>query len=106
MNIKPILFLLKSDFIDDKIHPSQKFYCPHCAMIEGVLNYYPNLRSSLDIRYVDFDKPRLEIIELLGEAHQSCPVLVIPDKSIYSESFSQFSHYRFTNDKMEIAIPC
>ena len=33
----------------------------------------------LDVRYVDFPRPRMEILSLIGEANQSCPVLVIAD---------------------------
>jgi hypothetical protein len=33
----------------------------------------------LDVRYVDFPRPRKEIVSLIGEANQSCPVLVIAD---------------------------
>lgn len=31
------------------------------------------------MRYVDFPRPRAEIIALIGEANQSCPVLILGD---------------------------
>lgn len=68
------LFLLKHDFPDG---PGQPFYCPECAQINGVLHYYPQLRHVLDVRYVDFPRPRPEVVALIGEANQSCPVLVL-----------------------------
>jgi hypothetical protein len=68
------LFLLKHDFPDG---PGQPFYCPECAQINGVLHYYPQLRHVLEVRYVDFPRPRPEVVALIGEANQSCPVLVL-----------------------------
>jgi len=72
------LFLLKPDFPDHHLAPAgQLYYCPSCAIVEGVLAYYPSLRQKLQITYVDFPRPRPEIVHLLGEANQGCPVLVL-----------------------------
>jgi hypothetical protein len=71
---RDILFLLKPDFADG---PGAPWYCPECAQIEGMLHYYPRLRHHLDIRYVDFPRPRREIVALVGEENQSCPVLIL-----------------------------
>jgi hypothetical protein len=71
---KDILFLLRHDFVDG---PEPRYYCPECSEVNGVLHYYPQLRHHLDVRYVDFARPRPEVIALLGEANQSCPVLVL-----------------------------
>lgn len=68
------LFLLKHDFADG---PGAPYYCPECAQLNGVLHYYPKLRHWLEVRYVDFPRPRADIIALIGEANQSCPVLVL-----------------------------
>ncbi len=68
------LFLLKEDFPDG---PGLPYYCPDCAQITGVLSYFPKLRHQLDIRYVDFQRPRQEIVKLLGESYQGCPVLIL-----------------------------
>jgi hypothetical protein len=104
--MKPILFLLKSDFVDVQLDRSQKFYCPHCAMIDGILHYYPHLKDCLDIRHVDFPRPRNEIIKLVGEENQDCPLLIISNESYNSplvDSFPVFKDFRFTNDKMKMA---
>lgn len=37
------------------------------------------LYLQLDIQYIDFKKPRKELVDLLGIEHQSCPVLVLDD---------------------------
>lgn len=71
---RDILFLLKEDFKDGDGAP---YYCPDCAQITGLLAYFPKLRHRLDIRYVDFAKPRQAIVELLTEQHQGCPVLIL-----------------------------
>ncbi|MBI5774123.1 MAG: DUF3088 domain-containing protein [Verrucomicrobia bacterium] len=73
-----ILFLLQHDFADG---PGAPYYCPECAQINGVLHYYPKLRHWLEVRYVDFPRPRADIIALIGEANQSCPVLVLAGRA-------------------------
>lgn len=80
---RPILFLLPPDFLDPE-EGEGPYVCPHCMAVEGLLSVYPVLRRSLDVRYVPFIRPRTEIIELLGEAHQSCPVLVLPVGAVSS----------------------
>lgn len=73
---RPILFLLP-EFVDPEegVGP---YVCPHCMAVEGLLSVYPRLRRELDIRYVPFIRPRTAIIDVIGEEHQSCPVLVMP----------------------------
>jgi len=73
---KLVLFLLKPGFYDKNDGP---FFCPDCATVEGFLHYVPDVGKKLDIRRVDFKKPRNEIIQLLGESHQGCPVLILDD---------------------------
>ena len=67
-NHKDHLFLLNPNFKDDnKGIKDQVYYCPFNAMLEGVLKYFPHLREELKITYVDFPRPRKQIIEILGE---------------------------------------
>lgn len=73
-----VLFLLRHDFEDG---PGAPYYCPECAEINGVLHYYPDLRHHVEVRYVDYRRPRAEVVALLGEANQSCPVLVLRDEA-------------------------
>jgi hypothetical protein len=73
---KHILFLLKPGF---KSENNAGYFCPDCAVVEGFLSYAPAVENQLDVRRVDFQRPRREIIELLGEANQGCPVLVLAD---------------------------
>lgn len=73
MKSRDKLFLLKADFLDK----GEKYYCPECAQLKGVLHFYPTLQEKLDVRYVDFPRPRPEVIAEVGEKNQSCPVLVL-----------------------------
>lgn len=77
---KDQLFLLRPVFRN----PSRgegHFHCPSCARVEGLLSFFPFLRDALTVHYVGFAKPRAEIVALLGEEHQSCPVLVLSDRA-------------------------
>lgn len=70
------LYLLKPHFMDTGKGP---FFCPGCAQMVGLLEFYPALKQQLEVRWLDFPRPRPELIELLGEENQSCPVLVLKD---------------------------
>jgi hypothetical protein len=73
-----ILFLLTPGFEDSaRDGDGKRYYCPDCAFLEGVLACCPDLRNRLDIRYVDYPRPRRPIVDLVGEAHQGCPNLVL-----------------------------
>jgi len=72
--MRDTLFLLKPDF---QAGGDQRYYCPHCAQREGVLAFYPRLRKEINVEYVDFPRPRLPIVELLGQDNQDAPVLVM-----------------------------
>jgi uncharacterized protein (DUF2249 family) len=76
--MKDILFLLPPEFPDPLAGPGF-FYCPDCAAVRGLLAYFPKLSEELDVRVVEFEKPRSQIMELLGQQHQGCPVIVIDD---------------------------
>jgi len=73
---KHILFLLKPNFYDGEEGP---FFCPHSAAMEGLLKYVPDLESKLEVRRIDFQRPRPEVIKLLGEENQGTPVLVLDE---------------------------
>jgi len=71
---KHILFILNPGFQDGDDGP---FFCPHSAALEGLLKYVPELNTTLDVRRIEFQRPRKEVIELLGEENQSTPVLIL-----------------------------
>ena len=70
------LFLLKPGFADPAC-PGKTFYCRHCALVEGVLASRPEAAARLDVRRIAWPRPRREVAELIGEARQSLPVLVL-----------------------------
>ena len=71
------LFLLAPGFEKDGI-PS---FCGPCAMVEGFLGYFPQVRETLEIVYYPFPRPRAAIVDRVGEANQSMPVLVLAGPS-------------------------
>ena len=68
------LFLINPDWRDDLGGP---WFCPAGAFVEGVLAFYPALTDQLEITRLDFPRPRPPVIDLVGEDHQSCPILVL-----------------------------
>jgi DUF3088 family protein len=70
---RDIIFLLAPGFEDN----NRREYCPECAEIWGVLNYFPAILHGLDIRYQPIARPRAEMVDMLGEDHQNCPTLVL-----------------------------
>ncbi len=81
-----ILYLLKSKFRDPQ-YGDQLFFCPQCSPIEGLLAMFPDVRQNLDVRYVDFERPRGDMAEFVGD-NQSCPQIVLPkgDDAFSTES--------------------
>lgn len=95
------LLLLNPGWHDDEGGP---WYCPAGAIIEGVLAFHPALRDRLDITYLDHPKPRPAVIELVGERHQSCPILVLDEAFDWPEAqTSETTGNRFVQD--EAIIP-
>lgn len=73
------VFLFKPGFNDKGEH----WFCPYSAQVVGFLSYFPQARPTLDVREIDFPKPRTEVIDLIGEEFQSLPVLILaPDAAV------------------------
>lgn len=70
---RDILFLLSPAFSSET---GGRQFCPDCMIVEGILATVPGLRDRLDIRYVDFPRPRQAIVDLVGPERQGCPLLV------------------------------
>lgn len=71
------LFLLKPGF-EDPDQPGRFFVCPHCNAIEGLLASFPGLATQIEVHRLPF-LPRTALVEILGEQHQSLPVLVFDE---------------------------
>lgn len=90
------LFLLNPDWHDDQGGP---WFCPPGAYIEGVLAFYPRLREELDVVYLNHPRPRLAVIEQVGDTNQSCPVLVLDGELDWPEAeTSETTGRRFLQD--------
>mgnify|MGYP000023225251 CR=1 FL=1 len=103
----PKLFLLKPDFLDANMDKDAKFYCPSCAQVLGIITYYPQLKEKLEIIFIDFKRPRKEIVELIGEENQGCPNLILSkDEAAVLEDTSyliDYGDYFFQNNALLIA---
>lgn len=97
------LYLLNPDFLDAGKGP---YFCPGCAQMVGLLEFYPVLKEKLEVRWLDFSRPRPELIDLLGEENQSCPVLVLPtapDPTLARSPLQQAKGRWFVEGANEIA---
>lgn len=90
------LYLIDPDWFDDAGGP---WFCPPGAYIEGVLAFYPALTDQLEIIRLGFPRPRPAVIEQVGEAHQSCPLLVLDGAFDWPEAaVSEATGRRFLQD--------
>jgi hypothetical protein len=74
---KDILFMLNPWYDDDQ----GPFYCPDCGVVEGFFTYSPEVKDQIQIVCVDYERPRKDIIEYLGNENQGSPVLVLDDEA-------------------------
>jgi hypothetical protein len=98
--MKDQLFLLRPGFKNAGMGP---LYCSDSAPVEGVLSFFPELRKLLDVHYLEFPRPRQELIAALGEKNQSLPVLILADKRSIKDSELVPEHANgrsfFTNER-------
>jgi hypothetical protein len=95
------LILLRADF-EDPAYPSQRFYCWHCVLIEGLLATFPQLEASLDVERVAWPKPRKAVVALLGEGNQSLPVLILAEDAPPGLETDSWNGLRFVQGKDNI----
>jgi len=74
--MKDQLYLLRPGFMNAGIGP---LYCGDSLPVEGLLSFFPQLRSLLDVHYLEFPRPRAALVDLLGEENQGVPVLILAD---------------------------
>ncbi len=70
--MKDQLYLLRPGFFNGAVGP---MYCGHCAPIEGVLSFFPQLRNLVDVNYLEFPRPRAALIAVVGEENQSFAII-------------------------------
>ncbi|MBU2629918.1 MAG: DUF3088 domain-containing protein, partial [Proteobacteria bacterium] len=71
---KHVLFMLNPWVEENNQGP---FYCPDCGVVEGFFAYSPEVRNNIEIIFVEYERPRQQVIDYLGKENQGCPVLVL-----------------------------
>ncbi|MGE0546158.1 MAG: DUF3088 family protein [Kofleriaceae bacterium] len=71
--MKDTLFVLRPSFDDAGV----VYFCPYSAQVVGFLTYYPQVRDTVELIELAFTKPRHPLVDLLDDAHQSAPMLVL-----------------------------
>lgn len=92
------LILLRPDFFDPA-YPGTRFYCWHCILLEGVLHSFPTLADRIEVLRIEWPRPRREVVELLGEEHQSLPVLILADGTDDAHATGRARGRSFIDDK-------
>ena len=98
--LRDTLFLLPPGFAAN----GRREYCPECAEMWGVLHYYPALIHTLDIRYQPIERPRAEMVALLGAEHQNCPTLVLADDAPAHDIVKSANRARFIDNARDIGV--
>jgi hypothetical protein len=98
--MKDKLFVLRPGF-DDK---GVSYFCPFSAQVIGFLSYYPQVRDSVDLVELEFPKPRKRLVELIGEDHQSAPMLVLGDApvAVPNVKIDEANSHKFVEKTIEI----
>jgi hypothetical protein len=92
------LILLRPDFLDPA-YPGTRFFCWHCTLLEGVLHSFPALADQIEVQRIAWPRPRREVIELLGEEHQSLPVLILAEGTDDTHATGRANGRSFVDDK-------
>jgi hypothetical protein len=99
---RDVLFVLRPGFTDR----GARWFCPYSAQVIGFLSYYPEVRDSLEVREIDFPRPRRAVVELVGEEHQSAPLLVLASSAappaIDGVAIGEANGHRFVEKTIEI----
>ncbi len=74
--VKDKLFMLRPGFFQGSEGP---FYCGDSVAVEGLLGFFPQLRSEIEVEYIDAPRPRAAIVAMIGQENQSAPVLVLAE---------------------------
>jgi hypothetical protein len=75
--MKDQLYLLRPGFYNAGLGP---LYCGDSLPVEGLLSFFPLLRTLLEVHYLEFPRPRAALVSALGEEFQGIPVLILADE--------------------------
>lgn len=102
---KPILYLLAPGFEGRGfVEKGNREYCPECAEMWGLLAYFPAIKEALDIRYMPIEKPRTEMVDLLGVDNQNCPTLVLHEEPPEGVKTQALNDHIFINNVRDIGV--
>lgn len=98
--MKDQLFVLRPGFTEHGI----TYFCPYSAQVIGFLTYYPQVRDTVELHELDFAKPRRTLVDLVGEAHQSPPLLVLAGEPVRvpDVNIGEANSYKFVAKTIEI----
>ena len=96
------LYLITPGFSRPNHPASERFACPACNVLEGLLAGR-ELPPGLEVHRVAFQRPRASIVALLGEANQGLPALVLGDEHPIPADAREFDGVRFLDDVERIA---
>ncbi len=105
---RDILFFLPPGFLNHNVEDGKEGgrheYCPECAELWGILSWFPDIQDSLKVEYQPIDKPRPDMVAMLGEAHQNCPTLVLAKHSPVYDNCGILQHqgHRFINNARDV----
>jgi Protein of unknown function (DUF3088) len=100
--MKDELYLLRPGFYNVGVGP---LYCGDSLPVEGLLSFFPQLRSLLEVHYLEFPRPRATLVEALGEENQGIPVLILAqERKIADEELTprEANGKRFFSDERSI----
>ncbi len=98
--MKDTLFVWRPGFDDG----GTTYFCPFSAQIIGFLTYYPQVRGTIELVELGYEKPRTQLVELLGEQQQAAPYLVLggPPASVPRVTVGEANGHRFVEKTIEI----
>ena len=95
------LLLLRQGF-EAPAYPGQRFFCWHCALFDGLLFAFPELARRLRVERIEWARPRLEIVSLVGKENQSVPLLVLANGETSAHQTGVYEGRAFISDKDQI----
>ena len=98
---RDLLFLLRPGF-EDQAYPGRRFYCWHCALMEGVLASFPELARNIDVERIAWPRPRQAVVRLAGEENQSLPLLILAEGQTSRHQTGIYEGRAFIADKDRI----
>jgi len=69
MTMKDRVFVWRPGFDDSRI----TYFCPYSAQVIGFLTYYPQVRETIELVELGFEKPRMAPVDVLRPEAPAAP---------------------------------